>query len=551
MPKHWATFGIDLHVEIDAGAGRRTGLEHALRAAIRDGRLAPGARLPSSRALSAEIGLSRGTVSAAYDQLIAEGYLTARRGSGTSVADLTPHRPDTRRTLAPPHPDTPATGHDLAPRHLDTPAAGHASRHPDTRAAGHAGTHAAGHDLAPLRPYTLTTARDVPPHRPATPTSGTNVPPPRYDMRPGVPDVTMFPAAAWLRSTRRVLTTAPAAVHGYGPPGGTAELREALAGYLGRTRGVLADPGQIVVTTGYVQALGLLAGLVGAGDRPVVAMEDPGLAFHREIVRRAGARVAPLPVDARGARTDLLGTAAYEGTGAVVVTPAHQFPTGATLHPERRHALADWARGSGALIIEDDYDGEFRYDRQPVGALQGMAAGHVAYVGTASKTLGPGLRLAWIVLPPHLVGPVVEAKMYADLHTETLAQLVLADMIASHAYDRHVRACRLHYRRRRDLLIARLTGPGRAGDPAGGLSVRGVAAGLHALIGLPEIGPDEATVLRRAQAHGLALDPLGDYWHHPGADQPQGVIVGYGTPSDHTYPAALDTLATALRLPHL
>ncbi|MFC4533866.1 PLP-dependent aminotransferase family protein [Sphaerisporangium dianthi] len=472
MSTNWSTFGIDLHVEFNAGAGRRDGLEHALRDAIRAGRLAPGTRLPSSRALSTEIGLSRGTVSAAYDQLVAEGYLTSRQGSGTSVAEISP-----QRTGAPPE---------------------------------------GGDDVTP-----------------------------RYDLRPGRPDVTTFPAAAWLRSTRRVFSTVPAAALGYGWPGGTVELRTALAAYLGRTRGVLAGPDQIVITTGYVQALALLAGIVGAGERPLIAMEDPGFAFHRNVVRRAGAGVLPLPVDARGARTGLLTTTAYDGTGAVVVTPAHQYPTGATLHPDRRRSLTDWARSTGGLIIEDDYDGEFRYDRQPVGALQGTAADHVAYLGTAAKTLAPGLRLAWMVLPPHLVGPVTDAKLHADHHSETLAQLILADLITSHAYDRHVRARRLRYRHRRDLLVSRL-GAASARGRQGGVRVEGIAAGLHAMIGLPPGGPDEPEVLERARARGLALDSLGEYWHGGGADRPQGVIVGYGTPPQHSYPAALDALAAVL-----
>ncbi|WP_248963036.1 MocR-like pyridoxine biosynthesis transcription factor PdxR [Sphaerisporangium perillae] len=494
MSKYWATFGIDLLVEVDSATGRRNGLEHALRDAVREGRLAPGAQLPSTRALAAEIGLSRGTVSAAYDQLVTEGYLTARRGAGTSVAEVSP-----RRT------GTPRTGGDAVA--------------------------------------------------------------PRYNLRPGHPDVTTFPAAAWLRSTRRVLTTAPAAVHGYGEVRGVPELRAALAGYLGRTRGVLATPDQIVIASGYVQALALLAQVVGAGSRPVIAMEDPGFRFHRDVVRRAGPEVLPLPVDGRGARTDLLGGAPYDGTGAVVVTPANQFPTGVTLHPDRRHALADWARDSGGLIIEDDYDGEFRYDRQPVGALQGMAPDHVAYLGTASKTLGPGLRLAWMVVPPHLADPVTEAKLHADHHTENLGQLVLADLIATHAYDRHVRACRLRYRRRRDLLLSRLAStPGRPSEievpglerPSGievqgpgrpsGIEVRGAAAGLHAMIGLLPAGPDEETVLRLAQARGLAVDGLADYWHN-GGDNPQGIIVGYGTPPEHSYPAALESLAAVLASP--
>jgi GntR family transcriptional regulator/MocR family aminotransferase len=238
----------------------------------------------------------------------------------------------------------------------------------------------------------------------------------------------------------------------------------------------------------------------------------------------------------------LLSTTDLGAVRAAVLTPAHQYPTGVTLHPERRHAATEWARSRSGLVIEDDYDGEFRYDRQPVGALQGMAPDHVAYVGTASKTLGPALRLAWMALPERLIEPVVRAKRYADLHTETIGQLTLAEMINSHAYDRHVRAGRLRYRQRRDLLVDRL---GSGADHR--LAVSGIAAGLHVMIRLPAAGPDEKEVLDRAAAHDLALTALGSHWHTPGA-HPQGIVVGYGTPGEGSYPAALDTLARVLRL---
>jgi GntR family transcriptional regulator/MocR family aminotransferase len=444
--------GVDLHIDVPAG-GRRAGLERALREAIRSGRLAAGSRLPSTRTLAAELGVARGTVAAAYDQLVAEGYLTARTGSGTTVAPLPPPVPFVPPAAAPA--------------------------------------------------------------------------PPRFDLRPGAPDVSAFPTAAWLRATRRALSGAPAATYDYGDPRGHPALRAALAEYLGRARGVLAHPDRIVVTSGYVQALSLLAGL-----HRVVAMEDPGLAFHREVVRRAGARVVPLPVDAAGARTDQL-----ESTvDAVVLTPANQYPTGVTLAPARRRAVTAWARAGGGLVIEDDYDGEFRYDRQPVGAVQGMAPEQVAYVGTAAKTLGPALRLAWMVLPERLVEPVVEAKRHADVHTEVVGQLTLAELITGHAYDRHVRAARSRYRARRDRLLARLRHT----------PVRGVAAGLHALVPLPPGGPREPDVLAAAARHGLALGDLGSHWHAPG-DHPQGLIVGYGTPTESRYPAALDVLARVLR----
>ncbi|MFI0896040.1 PLP-dependent aminotransferase family protein [Streptomyces sp. NPDC020983] len=469
--------GVDLHLDLGAGEGaaygRRAALEKALREAVRAGRLAPGSRLPSSRRLAAETGLSRGTVKAAYDQLTAEGYLTARQGSGTVVA---------------------------------------------------------GRPQGP---------RDAPRGRSAA------APRPRHDLRPGSPDVTAFPTAAWLRATRRALAAAPSAGYDYGDPRGTVELRTALAGYLGRTRGVAADPERIVVVSGYVQGLALLTRVLAAeGGRPggpVVGMEDPGLPFHREVVRRSGGRVVPLPVDASGARLP-------DGDGvldAVVVTPAHQYPTGVTLHPSRRHALAAWARRTGGLVVEDDYDGEFRYDRQPVGAVQGTAPEQVVYLGTASKTLGPALRLGWMVLPAHLVEPVAQAKLYSDYHTGAVGQLALADMIAGHAYDRHVRAARLRYRRRRDLLVA---GLGAGGGVRPWVRVRGVAAGLQALVDLPAQGPGEAEVLRAAAAQGLAVGALGGHWHVPeGAGRPQGLVVGFGTPGEGGYPAALDALVRVLR----
>ncbi|MFH9824391.1 MocR-like pyridoxine biosynthesis transcription factor PdxR [Streptomyces bobili] len=455
MDDFWSGVGVDLHLETDGNEGRRAGLERALRDAVRGGRLAPGTRLPATRRLATEVGISRNTVKAAYDQLVAEGYLTARQGSGTRVAAL--------------------------------PSA------------------------AAEAPAATARARE-----------------PRFDLRPGSPDVGAFPAAAWLRALRRAIATAPSLAYDYGDPRGRIELRTALSGYLGRARGVIAPPERIVITSGYVQGLALLTrALEGAP----VGMEDPGLPFHREVVRRNGGHVVPVPVDDRGLRARELG----DCLGAVVVTPAHQYPTGVTLHPERRRALTDWARARGALIVEDDYDGEFRYDRQPVGALQGMAPGQVAYLGTASKTLGPALRLGWMVLPSHLVDAVADAKLHSDHHTETIGQLALAELITGHAYDRHVRACRLRYRRRRDLLLDRL------GARRG---VRGIAAGLHALVEVR----DEADVLERAEAEGLAVGRLGEHWHarEAAGGRPQGLVVGYGTPRERAYPEALEVLVKVL-----
>ncbi|SDM30000.1 GntR family transcriptional regulator / MocR family aminotransferase [Nonomuraea jiangxiensis] len=461
---------MDLHLELRPSGGRRRALEDALRGAIRDGRLPRGTRLPSTRSLAAELGLSRGTVSAAYDQLTEEGYLTTRPGSATRVSDMSTPVP-----AAPPPAGV-----------LPVPSAG-------------------------------AVAWRASPGGPA------------HDLRPGLPDVSAFPVRAWLRATRHVLATAPAEIFGACDPRGRIELRTALAGYLARTRGVVTTPDLIVITTGFVQTLNLLATAI---DGPV-AMEDPGHDFYREVVRRTGHDVVPLPVDELGARTGTL----TPDVAAAVVTPTHQYPMGVPLHPRRRRALRDWAVGGG-LVIEDDYDGEFRYDRQPVGALQGTAPEHVVYFGTTSTTLGPALRLAWMAVPPALIGPLTEAKLHADAHTEALGQLVLARLIETHDYDRLIRAARLRYRRRRDLLLARLT----AALP--GARFPGVAAGLRALLLLPPDGPAEADLLAACERRGIALRGASPLWQTAG---PEGLLIGYAAAPERAYPRALDALAETLK----
>ncbi|MBP2402530.1 MocR-like pyridoxine biosynthesis transcription factor PdxR [Streptomyces syringium] len=462
MPKDWSGSRLDLHLDIDVAGGRRSGLEAALRAAVREGRLAAGTRLPSTRGLARELGLSRGTVSAAFGQLTEEGYLTTRPGSGTTVADV------------------------------------------PSRA------------VLPAR------------HREPAPTA------PRHDLRAGLPDVSAFPSRAWLAATRRVLARARPEVFGAGDPQGRMELRAALVDHLGRTRGVITTPDRVVITSGHYQSVSLLGGVLAANGTSAAAVEDPGHNLYREAVRRAGLTALPLPVDGQGARVDALPRSA----GAVFLTPSHHYPTGVPLHPGRRQAVCGWARATGGLIVEDDYDGEFRYDRQPVGALQGVAPDHVVYCGTASKTLGPALRLAWLVLPPHLVAPVVRAKREADLYTETLGQLVLADLITTHAYDRHIRAARLRYRGRRELLLDRVAA-------IGGLTAHGVPAGLHALVTLPADGPAEHRLLAACARHGLALRGLSELHHDP-AGRPQGLLIGFAAPSDRAYPRALDVLCGVL-----
>ena len=356
---------------------------------------------------------------------------------------------------------------------------------------------------------------------------------PRFDLRVGLPDVGAFPRPAWGRALRRALSEAPDQALAGGDPRGRLELRRALAAYLGRTRGVLADPEQIVVTSGFTQGLlSLCLALRGASARSL-AMEDPCLWHHREIAAGTGLRVAPLPVDEEGALP-----VPPAGVGAAVVTPAHQFPLGATLAAARRSALVAWARANRTVVVEDDYDGEFRYDRQPVGALQGLDPEHVVYAGTASKTLAPALRLGWLVLPRRLVETVAEAKQLVG-GTPTLEQWALAELIGSGGFDRHVRRMRQRYRGRRDLLLELLA------ERAPGLRTRGVAAGLHLVLELPPRGAREDELLERAAARSLGLLGLGPFWHEPRPDR-QGLVLGYASSPEHNYRQTLATLGDVL-----
>ncbi|WP_371677049.1 PLP-dependent aminotransferase family protein [Streptomyces sp. NBC_01276] len=470
MTGSWATLGADLHLDLSAavrgGRGLRAALTEELREAARSGRLAPGTRLPSSRSFAADLGIARNTVAEAYGELVAEGWLTARQGSGTRVAE----RARPRR-----------------------PAGAARVRHPARRGLS-------------------------------------------YSLIPGSPDLGGFPRAGWLAAARRALTDAPNDAFGYGlDVRGRPELREALAGYLARARGVYADPDRIVLCSGFAHGLRLLGAVLRARRVREVAVEGYSLDIHRDLLAGAGLRTRPLWVDGAGARTtDLAGFGPR--TGAVLLTPAHQFPTGAALTPQRRAAAVDWARTSGGFILEDDYDGEFRYDRQSVGALQGLDPDRVVYLGTASKSLAPGLRMGWMVVPPDLLEEVLEAKGRTDWSSSALDQLTLAEFITSGAYDRHVRGMRLRYRRRRDALVAAV---------AGRVPVSGVAAGLHAVLDLPP--GTERALLRSAAWQDLALEGLGTYRHPDSAMPPrEALVVGYGTPSDSAFAPTLAALVAAL-----
>ncbi|MEV0145736.1 MULTISPECIES: PLP-dependent aminotransferase family protein [unclassified Nonomuraea] len=454
--------GSDLHLELTGGGGARVRLMRAMREAIRSGRLAPGTRLPPYRALAADLGIARNTVAAAYAELVEEGWLISRQGSGTHVA----------------------------------------------------------HRSAPLEP-----SLRRPPDRP----SRLRV---VHDLMPSSPDAAAFPRSSWITSARRALAAAPSEAFGVGDPRGRPELRRALMDYLARTRGVRTKAEHIVICSGFAHGLRLVCQVL----RGPVAVEAYGLDFHRSILAEAGLTTVPLTVDTHGARVkDLPAT----GAQAVLLTPAHQYPTGGALHPERRAAVIDWARATGGLLLEDDYDGEFRYDREPIGAVQGLDPDRVVYFGSTSKSLSPALRLGWMALPGRLVDDIVAAKGPRELWSGVTDQLTLTDFITCGAYDRQLRRMRRIYRHRRDLLAATLA------ERAPHITVSGIAAGLHAVLDLP---PDtEQAALRAARRLGLALDGLGPY-RHPESTMPSrdGLVIGYGTPPEHAFAAALEALCLAL-----
>jgi GntR family transcriptional regulator/MocR family aminotransferase len=468
MAIEWSSSGVDLH--LDWAKGRGQGLADALRHAVREGRLAAGTRLPSTRALAADLDIARGTVTRAYAELAAEGYLRSRQGAPTVVAALS--RP------ADPVPEPP---------------------------------------------------------RPADDTEW------RWNLMPGRPDLTSFPRADWLSATRRALAGALPSDLSYGDEQGHPVLRAALAEYTGRVRGVVASADRIMVCSGYGQALGLIAAALREQGARSVAFEEPSLPECRRVVEAAGLRPVGVPVDEDGLRVDVLAglLARPDRPAAVVVTPAHQYPLGATLHPHRRAELVELARATATLVVEDDYDGEFRFDRQPVGALQAMAPDLVAYAGTASKTLAPGLRLAWLVLPERLLAPVRHAKYFADRHQSVLEQLTFAELLTAGHYDQHVRRCRTRYRRRRDKVVGVLT------ELGGTLAPAGIAAGLHAVVLVGDAAA-EHDVMERAARASVRLDGLARCWLTDGP-HPGGIVVGYAAAPEHAFGPALRALAEVLR----
>ena len=354
------------------------------------------------------------------------------------------------------------------------------------------------------------------------------------DLSPGVPDLSGFPRVAWLRAEKLVLEQASVADLGYGDPRGSQWLRTELAGWLARTRGLRADPDDIIVVTGVAQALALLAQVLRARAVREIAVEDPGSRGARDELTYWGLRPVPVPVDEHGLQVDDL---VRGGLRAVLLTPAHQFPTGVVLAPRRRRDLMDWAAGADALIIEDDYDAEYRYDRAPVPALQASAPGLVAYAGSTSKTLAPGMRLGWLIPPSRLHANLVEAKHASDLGSPALPQLVLARLIASGELEQHIRLVRKRQRSRRDALLRALH------EHLPAARVQGIAAGLHLLITFPgRTGPDTdlAEAILRAE---VLVHPLSWHRHRPGAP---GIVLGYAAHTPDQLHEAVRRIARVL-----
>jgi GntR family transcriptional regulator/MocR family aminotransferase len=456
-------FPGDLLVEIDRSNRRRVGeqLESGLREAIRHGRLRVGTALPPSRVLALELGVARSVVVEAYGQLVAEGFLEARQGSGTRVraAEAEPRSPDRPR---------------------------------ERQAAGGA------------------------------------------QLLAGLPDPASFPRRQWQRHYRAALSELPDASFGYPDAQGATELRAALVGYLGRVRAVMTTPEQLLVCGGFAQGLTLVCRALRARGARRLAVEDPCFAYHRELIANAGLEPVPIAVDEHGIDTEQL---AHHDVAALLVAPAHSCPTGAVLAPERRVALVQWAHHTDALIIEDDYDAEFRYDRAPIGSLQGLAPERVVYGGSVSKTLSPLLRVGWLAAPAALIDDLRREKLYDDMATSTLDQLALARFIADGDLTRHLRRLRPTYRRRRDATLRALATHMPDATPAG------VAAGLHLYLRLPH-HCDEHELVRAARQHGVHVQGAARSWAQP-QHAPPALVLGYGTAAEAAIKRGIAALGTA------
>jgi GntR family transcriptional regulator/MocR family aminotransferase len=353
----------------------------------------------------------------------------------------------------------------------------------------------------------------------------------------GLPDPALFPRTEWLRHYRAALNNVPSRHLGYPGPLGAQPLREAIANYIARVRGVATTPDQVLITSGLTQAVVLVARSLRARGVDAIAVEDPCFGFHRQAVINAGLRVMPIPVDDDG--LDVAKLLAHN-VGAVLVAPAHSYPTGTVLSAARRTALVKWAHDNDGLIIEDDYDAEFRYDRAPIGALQGLAPQRVAYAGCASKTLTPALRLGWLAVPAWLVDEVVRQKLLDDMGNTVLEQLALARFVESGGLARHLRRVRPIYRRRRDTALGSIAASLPDASPTG------VAAGLHLYLRLPT-SCDELELVEAARERGVLVEGASWHWWAPRA-APPALVIGYGAISES---AIRNGLAILGSLPHL
>jgi GntR family transcriptional regulator/MocR family aminotransferase len=374
----------------------------------------------------------------------------------------------------------------------------------------------------------------VPPAR-APRAQPTTVPQPRYDLTPTTPDVTLFPLREWLRASAKVGRELRYETLGYRLPRGELWLREALAAHLGQARGVIAEPEQILVVQGTAQGVDLLLRVLAGRGAARIAVEDPSHTTQHARVRAYGLELVAQPVDEEGLVVDGL------EADAALVTPAHQFPTGAVLSGARRRALLAWAQRTGGLVVEDDYDAEFRYDHEPVRALQGLAGASVVHLGTVSKTLAPALRLGWVVAPDDLLEELEQAKRLADDFSPALDQLAFSELLRSGAYVRHLRRARAAYRRRRDRLVDALE------RELPELEAEGIAAGMHMVLRLPA-GCDDAAVARSASEARIRVPPLSSFRTKPAS--PDGLVLGYGRLHEESVGPAVEVLARVIR-PHL
>ena len=474
---------LQLNIDDAPAGGLSDWLARQLRLAVSDGRLPVGSRLPATRVLAGELRVSRGVVTEAYQRLIEDGHVAGRGRSGTIVVAA----PVAAPTAA--QPPVPASPPPTSALFAAVPGAN-----------------------------IFDSLRAVPA---------------RIDLSPGMPDLAAFPRTAWLRAERSVLSDLSPSDFGYGDPRGTPALRLAVANWLARNRGIRVDPGEVIVVAGVAQALGLLAQVLRHHGISEVAVEDPGSLGARQHLQNWQLGTPPISVDSEGLHVDELRAS---GAAAVMLTPAHQFPTGVVLDGERRRELMRWASEDG-LIIEDDYDAEHRYDRPPVPALRSMLAEQVCYAGSVSKLLAPALRVGWVLAPPKYREALVAAKRNADLGNAVLAQLVLAQLMELGEMERQLRFLRRRHRRRRDAMIVAI----RTHLP--GAVVHGAAAGLHLMITFDADFAD-VDLAAASLARGVKVQPLS--WHSQRPSQP-GLVLGYAASTPTDINEGVATLGNVLR----